>query len=105
MTSNYAENLKANASFDLRNTAYDVDGYMLVSTVELKQDPTIAGFGAGLTSGYIYTCIANSVGKGFTCAYTYGTAAEMALNTKIGTVETTTLTTFADFNKVITGST
>ena len=39
MTSNYADNLKANASFDLRNSAYDVDGYMLVGTIDLTADP------------------------------------------------------------------
>ena len=38
----------------------------------------------------------------FTCAYTQGTAAEMAANTRIGTVETTSAWTgVKDFNSVM----
>lgn len=78
---------------------------MLVSTITLSGDPTQQGAGAGLTKGYIYSCISMGTNPGFTCAYTIGTAAEMAANKKTGTVLTTTLLKASDFNAVVAGTT
>ena len=41
---------------------------------------------------------------GYSCAYTVGSATEMAANTDIGTATTSTLTTIADFNEVLPGT-
>lgn len=87
---NYEEQLQKNSDFDLRNTPYDVDGYMIVGTLDLNAEPTQAGAGAGLTKGYLYSCVyRGQTMTGFTCGYTIGTVTEMLANTNIGTVETT----------------
>ena len=33
-------NLKLNPDFDMRLTAYDYDGYMLIGTAQLNDDPS-----------------------------------------------------------------
>ena len=78
---------------------------MMVGTLDLNKDPTQAGAGAGLTKGYLYSCVNRGTTlTGFTCAYTIGTATEMTSNKNIGTVETTTWLKGSDFNQVIAGT-
>ena len=101
---NFDENLKMNAFYDISKTAYDYDGYMMVGSVSMNDDPT-TNVALTTTKGYIYLCMKDGYDtKGMTCAYTIGTAAEMALNTNVGTATSTTKVTVADFNEVLTGT-
>ena len=92
---NYMYNVKLNPDFDLRLTAYDHDGYMLVGTADFKEDPTgifgsIGGVSTLISKPYLYMC--TKFGKttpGFSCAFTEGTPTQMVANTSIGTVTTT----------------
>jgi hypothetical protein len=101
---NWATQAKADATFDLRGSAYDVDGYMLVGTAKLTQDPIKLTYldGSGATvvrsRGYIYMCAKDgSDTTGFSCGYIKGDAAEMKAKTYVGTVTSSTLT-LAEFN-------
>lgn len=76
LKTNLTANQKTNLSYDGTGTAWYVDGYMLIGTITLNADPTTAGSGATLTSGYLYSCAKNGFqGTNFACAYTSGTAA------------------------------
>lgn len=95
MDNMYAANIKLNSNFDFRGTKYDLDGYMLVGTAVCNTAPTVVTTGAGATlttvsEGYLYLCAKDgSTTAGMSCGYTYGTAAQMGTNTKIGTVTST----------------
>jgi len=108
---NWATQAKSDASFDLRGSSYDVDGYMLVGTAKLTQDPAkLTYLDGGVTKtrtrGYIYMCAKDgSDSTGFTCGYIQGDVAEMKAYTYIGTVTSSSLT-LAEFNAPkTTGST
>jgi len=78
LNTNWEANLKKSPSYDLRNTPYDVDGYMLVGTVILNNAPTYQGTGPTATKGYLYACMHRGRKlTGFTCAYSIGSGAEM----------------------------
>ena len=87
------------------NSFYDYDGYMLIGTANLTDDPANVMSGSTVSSsGYIYMCTKDGKDTaGVTCAYTRGTAQEMATNKTIGTVTSTQLTKAADFNTVVSG--
>ena len=58
------------------------------------------------SAGYIYLCVKDGKDSpSVICAFTKGTAQEMATNKTIGTVTSTKLTKAADFNAVNAGST
>ena len=102
LNTNWESNLSLNPNFDLRNTPYDVDGYMLVGTIELNTEPTFAGTGASATRGYLYACFSRGPKlTGFTCAYSIGSGTEMLQNKNIGTVETSIFQSYNDFNQVV----
>jgi hypothetical protein len=68
MNTLYRENIAINGDFDLRGTAYDYDGYMLVGAVKVTADAT--------AGAYIYMCARPGAGAtAFSCGVTEGTAA------------------------------
>ena len=90
-----------NAFYDISKTAYDYDGYMMVGSVAMNDDPT-TNVALTTTKGYIYLCMKDGYDTAATtCAYTIGTAAEMALDTNVGTATSTTVVTPANFNEVL----
>ena len=108
---NWAAQAKADANYDLRGTAYDTDGYMLIGTAKLNDDPEKLTYdNNGVTTlrsrGYIYICAKDgATSTGFTCGYIKGDATEMTAKTYVGTVTSTSLS-LAEFNApASTGST
>jgi hypothetical protein len=92
--------------WDGAGTGYYIDGYALVGTLTLNDDPAVAT--NPVTSGYMIACAKNGFqSTSFTCAYTIGSAQTMTTNTNIGTYTSNsgTLTTAASFNTLQTGST
>jgi len=104
--SNWATQAKADKAYDIRDTSYDVDGYMLVGKAVLNDDPEKSTLASVTYRGYIYMCAKDgATSSGFTCAYIKGDNTEMTAKTYVGTQTSTTLT-FADFSAVsATGST
>lgn len=87
----YRENLAASGMFDFRGTAYDYDGYMLVGTVNLREDTTAQG-------SYLYMCARPGTGAtGFSCASTMGTPADMSV-AKFTATKISSFTKTDDFN-------
>ena len=93
-----------NPGYDISKTAYDYDGYMLVGSATLNDDPTTTNGAGGViaTRGYIYLCIKDGYQTAAqTCAYTIGSATEMTANTDVGTATSTTIVSVANFNEVL----